>query len=164
MEANPHRPMVASVGHGSRTQEQMRELLLRAGVTCVVDVRRFPTSRKFPHFAAAAMRRWLAEAGVRYVPMGDTLGGYRPGGYEAWMRTTRFREGLMALVELARQEQASGGLAAFMCSERLPWRCHRRFIARALAEEGFGVVHLMDGGRVWPAAPPPPTPPEARRG
>ena len=162
--AGNRRPTVASVGHGSRTQDEMRALLLQAGVTCVADVRRFPSSRKFPHFAADAMRRWLAEAGVRYVPMGDTLGGFRPGGYEAWMQTARFREGLMALAELARQEQARGGLTAFMCSERLPWRCHRRFIARALTEEGFDVVHLMDGGRIWRPAPRPPTPPEGPPG
>ncbi|HEY8487346.1 MAG TPA: DUF488 domain-containing protein [Limnochordales bacterium] len=158
------RVRVASVGHGSRSLQAMRELLVHWGVTCVADVRRFPSSARFPHFAAAAMSRWLAEAGVRYVPMGESLGGFRPGGYEAWMKTARFQEGLAELARLARQEQERGGLVAFLCSERLPWRCHRRFIARALAEEGFEVVHLMDGGRVWRPASRPPTLPEGLLG
>ncbi len=140
---------IVSIGHGSRTLEEMLRILQARGITCVVDVRRFPTSRKFPHFAGAAMRRWLAEARVEYVQMGETLGGYRTGGYEAWMQTARFEAGLEALIERALQERQAGGLVAFMCSERLPWRCHRRFIARALARRGLSVLHVIDERRDW---------------
>lgn len=145
----PARFDIASIGHGSRTREEMLRVIVARGITCVADVRRFPTSRKFPHFTAAAMRRWLAEARIDYVEMGETLGGYRTGGYEAWMRTPSFQAGLQALVERARRERAAGGLLAFMCSERLPWRCHRRFIARELTRQGFAVLHVIDERRAW---------------
>lgn len=140
---------IASIGHGSRSREETRELLQGRGITLVVDVRRFPVSRRHPHFSAEALRAWLGEAGIGYVQMGDSLGGFRPGGYEAWTRTPRFQEGLRRLEHLAREEARRGGLAAFMCSERLPWRCHRRFIGQALAERGWQVAHVIDARRDW---------------
>lgn len=127
----------------------MAALLKSRGITCVVDVRRFPASRRHPHFAAAALRSWLEAAGIAYVEMGDTLGGFRTGGYEAWMNSPEFGAGLQRLEELAREALRQGGLVAFMCSERLPWRCHRRFIGRALAERGWQVVHIIDERRDW---------------
>lgn len=140
---------IVSVGHGSRSQQEMRSLLTGAGITVLVDVRRFPTSSRFPHFSAASLRGWLSDAGIRYVPMGEGLGGFRPGGYPAWMGTPTFRQALQELARLACLEQARGGLVAFMCSERWPWRCHRRYIAQALQALGLEVVHLLDGGRLW---------------
>lgn len=141
--------IIASVGHGSRSQPEMAALLRSRGITCVVDVRRFPTSRLHPHFAAGAMREWLAQAGVTYIEMGESLGGFRTGGYEAWMTTPAFASGLARLEQLAREEQQRGGLLAFMCSERLPWLCHRRFIGRALVRRGWRVVHVIDERREW---------------
>lgn len=143
------RPRTASVGHGSRSREEMAALLKARGITCVADVRRFPSSRRHPHFAAAALRRWLGEDGIAYVELGETLGGFRTGGYEAWTRTPTFAQGLVRLEELARQALAEGGLVAFMCSERLPWRCHRRFIGRELQRRGWDVVHVIDARRDW---------------
>lgn len=143
------RPRIASIGHGSRSQQEMAALLKSRGITCVVDVRRFPASRRHPHFAAGALRSWLGALGIAYVEMGQTLGGFRPGGYEAWMETADFGAGLERLEELARQALRQGGLVAFMCSERLPWQCHRRFIGRALAGRGWHVVHIIDERRDW---------------
>lgn len=143
------RPRIASIGHGSRSQQEMTALLKSRGVTCVVDVRRFPASRRHPHFSAAALRSWLSAAGIGYVEMGDTLGGFRSGGYEAWTRTPEFGAGLERLEALALQAWRRGGLVAFMCSERLPWRCHRRFIGQALVRRGWQVMHIIDERRDW---------------
>jgi uncharacterized protein (DUF488 family) len=73
--------------------------------------------------------------------MGDTLGGLRAGGYARWMGTPEFAAGLARLEDLARERPT-----AFMCAERDPARCHRRYIAAALRDRGWDVLHLIDVG------------------
>ncbi len=128
---------VFSVGTSTRSIEEFIALLKEHGIRVAVDVRRFPTSRRFPHFRKEEIRRHLEASGLEYHWLGDRLGGFRPGGYEAWMKTQQFEEGLETLKDLA-----SKAPTAFFCCERLPWRCHRRFIARRLQDEGWEVVHL----------------------
>ena len=94
----------------------------------MADVRRFPTSKKHPHFSRENLGPALKEAGIEYVFLGEELGGYRRGGYEAYTETEGFRRGLGRLEELAVQ-----GKTAIMCAERDPRGCHRRYIAAALA-------------------------------
>jgi len=135
--------------------EEFLALLEHYGVRLVVDVRRFPVSRRYPHFDRTALAARLQAAGIPYYYLGVELGGYRPGGYEAFTATPLFQAGLGRLIELA-----AAGPAAVMCSERFPWRCHRRFIARHLARLGWRVVHILDSGRVYEgnfASPPVPT-------
>jgi uncharacterized protein (DUF488 family) len=80
--------------------------------------------------------------------MGETLGGYRTGGYEAYMATPLFRQGLDEAEALLSQR-----CGVLLCSERFPWRCHRRFIARALVARGWRIIHLIDRDRTWEATP-----------
>ena len=125
-----------------RSLEEFLALLKGNGVAVAVDVRSFPSSRRFPHFSREVLRSSLEEEGIAYVWLGDRLGGFRRGGYEAHTRTGDFRQGLEELEELARHRPT-----AFFCAERQPSRCHRRFIARALRERGWDVVDLgTEGG------------------
>lgn len=129
-------------------------LLLRtSGIKALVDVRRFPTSGRYPHFARDALARSLRRSGIRYLHLGEELGGFRTGGFDAYMATRGFAAGLKALEFTARRSPT-----AIMCAERLPWRCHRRFIGAAMSLRGWDVVHVIDPGHTW--SPGDPTSPE----
>ena len=78
--------------------------------------------------------------------MGDTLGGLRPGGYGAWMQGEAFGRGLAELERLAGERPT-----AFMCAERDPRQCHRRYIALALLDRGWEVRHLISLDESYPA-------------
>jgi uncharacterized protein (DUF488 family) len=118
-------------------------LLGSLGVAVVVDVRRFPTSR-FNHFKREVLKELLEARGFSYIYLGEELGGYRRGGYEAYLGSEEFRQGLRRVEELARR-----GRVVILCAERLPWRCHRRFIGRELERDGFRVEHIIDEKRRW---------------
>lgn len=133
------RAQIYSIGHSTRTPEAFFRALEAWEIRRVVDVRRFPVSRRRPHFSREALERECGLRGVDYVWMGDGLGGFRGGGYESHLRTPEFAEALRRLEDLAR-ERAS----AFLCAERDPARCHRRFIAQELARRGWAVTHILD--------------------
>lgn len=150
---------VFTVGHGTRTTEELAALLGAAEVTLLVDVRRFPGSRRHPHFARDALAESLPALGVGYDWRGEELGGRRSrkrdgstrhpawrndafGAYADYMDTPPFRAALERL-----EDDARGGTnPAVMCAETLWWRCHRRLIADALLMHGFEVVHLIQPG------------------
>jgi uncharacterized protein (DUF488 family) len=119
------------------------KLLHSFKISCILDVRAFPTS-KFEHFKAENLKHYLSLEGVRYLYLGDKLGGYRRGGYEEYTKTSPFKEGLKNLESIALDEKA-----AILCCERFPWRCHRRYIGRELSKRGWRVVHIIDEGRTW---------------
>jgi uncharacterized protein (DUF488 family) len=137
-----------SFGHSTKTLEDFVSLVRGAGIGVVADVRRFPQSRRHPHFSRNRLERELAARGIRYVWLGDELGGFRDEGYDAWMKTDDFARGIETLEALART-----GLPAFMCSEGEPWKCHRRFVSRALFERGHEVSHLLPDGSSVPEDP-----------
>lgn len=141
---------VFTIGHGARTADELLACLAEAGVRTLIDVRRFPGSRRHPQFNREALERELERAGIVYRHA-EALGGRRSGGaefdcirvaafrgYAAWMRTTDFAEALAsALAEAA---------PCFMCAETLWWQCHRRLIAELLDARGHKVVHLLRPG------------------
>jgi uncharacterized protein (DUF488 family) len=154
-----------TVGHGNLDQEAFRALVTGAGVRHLVDVRRFPGSRRHPHFGSDAMRGWLAEAGVDYR-WEERLGGRRrpdPAQVDAdpWWRVDQFRayaahtrtpEFAAALDDVL--ELAGGGTTAVMCSESLWWRCHRRLVSDvAVLLHGVEVLHLAHSGATSPHRP-----------
>jgi uncharacterized protein (DUF488 family) len=148
-----------TVGHGTRSAEELIHVLTTAGVTRLVDVRRFPGSRRHPHFAREALAKTLPAAGIAYDWRGEELGGRRsrkeigrPTRHPAWkndgfrnyadyMDSTAFRSALEKLEADAAHEPL-----AVMCAETLWWRCHRRLIADALTVDGVEVVHLISAG------------------
>jgi uncharacterized protein (DUF488 family) len=116
-------------------------MLSENGIEVLVDVRRFPTS-KIEHFKKEKMKEWLSEQGIEYVWLGEELGGYRRGGYEAYMETKAFRDGIRRLLEAARQKRT-----CIMCMEPNPKHCHRRFISVYLEREGIRVMHIIAKGQ-----------------
>jgi uncharacterized protein (DUF488 family) len=134
---------ILTMGTGNRTLEEFILLLRSYSIEMVIDVRSFPKS-KFPHFAGETLAQSLGEAGYGYSFLGKELGGYRTGGYEAYMQTYDFLRGMDLLERLAGRCRC-----AIICAERLPWQCHRRFIGRSLRERGWTVEHVIDEGRLW---------------
>jgi len=133
---------VWTVGHSNRSKEYFVDLLRESSIKVLIDVRRFPTS-KVEHFRKEKMEMWLPERGIRYVWLGEELGGYRRGGYEAYVKTEAFKAGVSKLLELARQNRT-----CLMCVEPDPQYCHRRFIAAYLKKLGVKVVHILKNGHV----------------
>lgn len=139
----PAQKIIFSLGTSNRSWGMFIKLLRTHAVEMVVDVRSFPTS-KFPHFRREALSLSLAEEGLGYSYLGKELGGYRKGGYEAYTQTLEYLVGIELL-----ERMASRCRSAILCAERIPWRCHRRFIGRGLQERGWEVVHIIDERKVW---------------
>ncbi len=131
-----------TVGHGRRPLEELRALLAEHGVSQLVDVRHYPRSRRNPQFNAESLARELPLHGIAYVFLGEDLGGFRQGGYQAWMASEAFLGGLARLEQLAAQRTT-----AIMCAETVWFRCHRRFIARELVARGYRVTHIVRVGK-----------------
>jgi uncharacterized protein (DUF488 family) len=138
------RPVICTLGTSTRSLEDFLSILELKEITQVCDVRSFPTSRRFPHFSSQPLAASLRDKEISYHWLGETLGGYRKGGYKAHMGTPDFAAGLRELEDLA-----SRAATAIVCAELLPWRCHRRFISAALEDRGWEVVHVLDASRNW---------------
>jgi len=134
---------VYTLGTSTRGPEEFLNLLRAYGIQEVIDVRRFPSSR-LKHFCRESLAALLEGAGITYLYLGEALGGYRPGGYEAYMARPEFREGIEAVLREAARRRC-----LILCAERFPWKCHRRFIGRALEGRGCRVEHIIDERRVW---------------
>ncbi|NPV60313.1 MAG: DUF488 domain-containing protein [Actinobacteria bacterium] len=141
---------IFTLGTSTRSLEDFIDILLSRGISRVCDVRSFPASRRYPHFAREPLSAALEQAGIAYVWMGESLGGYRKGGYEAHMRGPVFLAGLEELERMAAEEPT-----ALVCAEMHPWKCHRRHIATALRERAWRVVHIIDAKRDWVPSPVP---------
>jgi uncharacterized protein (DUF488 family) len=138
---------IYTVGSSTRTLADFLETLSGFGVRTVADVRRFPVSSRYAHFTRAALEERLRIAGVAYTWLGEDLGGYRSGGFEAYRGAASFARGLRRLEALGAETPT-----AILCAERFPWRCHRRFIATALRQRGWEVVHILEPDRTWTPA------------
>jgi uncharacterized protein (DUF488 family) len=144
------RVVVYTIGHGARPGEELLQTLAEARVETLVDVRRFPGSRRHPQFSQAALADALESAGIAYRHAVE-LGGRRTGepGEEhfACIREAAFRSYAARMGTDVWQEALAAALAepapCFMCAETLWWRCHRRLIAELLYARGHEVVHLI---------------------
>jgi len=134
---------IYSLGTSLRSAEEFLQLLKCYKIEAIIDVRRFPVSRLL-HFNREPLMELLTGHGIHYHYLGRELGGYRKGGYEAYTKSKDFTEGLGRLESIAQRS-----MAAFMCAELLPWRCHRRFIGQSLTARGWEVIHIIDKDRVW---------------
>jgi uncharacterized protein (DUF488 family) len=151
---------VFTIGHGTRPAEELLACLAEAGVATLVDVRRFPASRRHPQFDRDALEASLAAAGVAYRHAVE-LGGRRSGepGEErfACIRVAAFRSYAARMGTAEWQAALESALVepepCFMCAETLWWRCHRRLIAELLHARGHEVVHLLRPGHAEPHRP-----------
>ena len=149
-----------TVGHGTLPAEDLAALLADAGVALLVDVRRYPGSRRHPHLSREAIAAWLPAGGVAYrweprlggrrrVPLEDRdadpwwrVEQFRA--YAAHTRTPEFADGLRDVLGEGRERQV-----AVMCSETVWWRCHRRLIADVVRlTTPVDVQHLGHDGRL----------------
>ncbi len=125
------------MGHSNRKEEELLNLLKEFQIETVIDIRRFPTSKKFPHFKKDHLKGALQKANIEYIWLGEKLGGFRKGGYQGWMKTDEFASGIEEL-----KKKASEKRTVFMCAEALYARCHRKHIVEFLEQRGWKVLHI----------------------
>jgi uncharacterized protein (DUF488 family) len=151
---------VLTIGHSTHPLDRFLALLARHEVEVLVDIRRFPASRKHPHFNQDNLRAALQESGVEYRWL-EALGGRRhkqreesPNvglenlgfrNYADYMLTDEFRVGAEQLLEVARRKRT-----AILCAEGLFWHCHRRLVSDFLVGDGVIVQHIMPNGELRP--------------
>jgi uncharacterized protein (DUF488 family) len=149
--------VVYTVGHSTRTIDELIAILADAAVRRIVDVRAFPMSRRHPQFNKDPLSASLSAAGMDYRHM-PALGGRRtaPKGhrsrnglwrvdafrhYADYAETGEFAEAIDTLDALARERPT-----AYMCAEALWWQCHRRLITDYMIARGWTVIHLLGRG------------------
>jgi len=149
-----------SIGHSTRTLEELIRVLRTHGIRTLVDIRAFPTSRRLPQFNRASLEQRLPEWGLRYLWM-KALGGYRKRtldesphlalrndsfrNYADHMLSAEFERAMAELIALGRQSAT-----ACMCAERAYFRCHRMLVSDWLVARGHQVLHIDAGGPVKP--------------
>jgi uncharacterized protein (DUF488 family) len=144
---------VWTIGHSTRELAEFLAILRAHEISTLADVRRFPGSKRYPHFASGALAERLPAEGVHYLPI-PALGGRRTPArdsrntgwknaafraYADYTGTPEFAEGLRALTDAAARAPL-----AVMCAEAVWWRCHRRIIADVLTARGWEVRHILD--------------------
>lgn len=134
---------VYTIGTDRRSEEEFIEILLAHGIDCVIDIRRFPSS-KLEHFKKDNFQRFLIENKINYLFMGNELGGFRRGGYLEYTRTEEFKKAIEILLDIIVNCRA-----VIVCAEKFPWKCHRRWVARELRKRGWEVIHLIEKDKVW---------------
>lgn len=145
-----------SIGHSNHDIDAWLSRLQVLRIQCLVDVRAYPESRRYPQFSSDALRASLEQAGMRYHWAGRQLGGRRkprddsphvalaPDGlraYADYMDTEGFQQAATQLINLA-----SKATTVMMCAEGDPKQCHRSLIADYLTLRGVDVVHILADG------------------
>lgn len=160
-----------TIGHWTCPESLFIESLEAQQIELLVDIRAHPGSRRSPQFARDAMPQWLSSAGIDYMHLPE-LGGRRAkqdvaGSInDAWQNASfknyadyslseEYERGLAKLAQLAEVQQT-----VMMCSEPMPWRCHRLLVSNTLTARGWTVWHIMSGSTprlhelgAWGAAP-----------
>jgi uncharacterized protein (DUF488 family) len=155
-----------TIGHSNRSRDEFLALLTAFEIDVLADVRRFPGSRKHPHFNQEALAQSLAAAGILYEFFPELGGRRKPRpdspntawrnesfrAYADYMETEEYGAGVERLLSLVnRSATLSGDLCpplaerrlAIMCSEAVWWRCHRSMIADYLKSRGVQVLHIL---------------------
>ncbi|MFZ2492238.1 MAG: DUF488 domain-containing protein [Thermoanaerobaculia bacterium] len=145
---------IYTIGHSTRTTDELALLLKQCGVQRLADIRRYPGSRRLPHFSRERLEADLQEHGIAYVHVPE-LGGRRTAapsspngawdsdqfrGYADHMGTDEFRSAVDRLLD-------STLVTALMCAEAVPWRCHRNLLSDDLVRRGVEVVHILGPGK-----------------
>jgi uncharacterized protein (DUF488 family) len=144
---------VWTIGHSTRLLDEFIQILRSSEIACLVDVRSFPGSRRYPQFNRKELSEALKRAGIEYRHLAS-LGGRRKAAADslntAWrnesfrayadhMESEEFKRGVGELLEVAQDKRT-----AIMCAEAVWWRCHRGLIADYLKSERVEVIHLID--------------------
>ena len=148
---------IYTIGHSTRSLAELAGLLREHGVTRLADIRRFPGSRRHPHFSKESFEHNMPRAGITYLHF-EALGGRRrPSkksrnmgweseqfrGYADHMASDEFREAVTRLLD-------SDQPTAVMCAEAVPWNCHRNLLSDDLVRRGIEVIHITGPGKSHP--------------
>ena len=149
-----------TIGHSTRTLQELMEALRAHSIHTLVDIRAFPMSRRLPHFNRESLDRALPDAGIQYVWMKE-LGGHRAKirhdspnvalrnasfrNYADHMLTPEFEGGMASLLGLAAK-----GRTAYLCAERVYFKCHRMLVSDWLVAHGHEVLHIDGTGPMKP--------------
>jgi uncharacterized protein (DUF488 family) len=145
-------PTFYTIGHSTRSLDELASALQAHRIETLVDIRAFPMSRRLPHFNRESLEQSLAERGIRYLWMKE-LGGYRKAtgkdsphtalrnasfrNYADYTLTPEFESAAAELIEVA-----DGSRTAYMCAERVYFRCHRMIVSDWLVAHGHEVQHI----------------------
>jgi uncharacterized protein (DUF488 family) len=150
---------IYTIGHSTRQLDELIDLLKENSVTKLADIRRFPGSRRHPHFSREALSLSLPAHAIAYEHFED-LGGRRKArkdsensgmrseqfrGYADYMATPEFRAAIERLLDTTQR-------TAYMCAEAVPWQCHRNLLSDDLIRRGIEVIHILGPGSVRPHA------------
>src|SRR3989441_3430504 len=149
-----------TIGHSTRSLYDLIEALQAHSIQTLVDIRSFPMSRRLPHFNRESLQNSLPEAGIQYVWMKD-LGGRRKKSledspnvvlrnesfrnYADYMLTPEFERAITDLIKLGEQSRT-----AYMCAERVYFRCHRMLVSDWVVARGHEVQHIDGPGTARP--------------
>lgn len=142
-----------TIGHSTRSAEEFISILEHYKIQLLADIRRFPGSKRYPHFNKEALQKLLKEHRITYKHF-EALGGRRTPnkdskntgwrlaafrGYADYMETSEFKEAVHQL-----EKEAAETPTAYMCSEAVWWSCHRSLVSDHLKARGWTVIHIMD--------------------
>jgi len=148
----PGNHTIYTIGHSTRDQDEFIKMLRPFDITALVDIRRFPGSRKYPHFNQESLTASLQKVGIQYTHL-EGLGGRRKvqkdstnsrwrndsfQGYADYMETKDFEKATAKLEAIALKQPT-----AYMCAEAVWWRCHRSMVSDYLKAKGWKVLHIM---------------------
>lgn len=148
---------IYTIGHSTRAFEELIALLGEHGITRLADIRRYPGSRRHPHFSKESLQTTLPEHAIDYLHFED-LGGRRkpaPDSPNTALRNDQFRAyadymstpGFHAAVD---RLLTSDKPTAYMCAEAVPWRCHRNLLSDEMVRRGVEVLHILGPGSLRP--------------
>jgi uncharacterized protein (DUF488 family) len=153
-------PTLFTIGHSTRSFDELAEALHAHGIKTLVDIRSFPASRRLPHFNRENLEQELPKRGIEYVWMKE-LGGRRKKlrndsphtairsdsfrNYADYMLTPEFQQAAAELVRMAEERPL-----AYMCAERVWFRCHRMMLSDYLVAHGHTVLHIDGTGPARP--------------
>ena len=145
-----------TIGHSTRSLDELIEALNAHSVETLVDIRSFPISRRLPHFNRESLEQTLPDAGLRYLWTKE-LGGRRKSirddspnialrnssfrNYADYMLTPEFQRAAAKLIEIAETSRT-----AYMCAERVYFHCHRMLVSDWLTAHGHEVLHIDGTG------------------
>ncbi len=143
---------IYTIGYGDRTIDEFIALLQRYAIEYLVDIRSMPYSKYKPEFSKAPLETKLGQSKIKYIFMGDLLGGqpkdvsyYTDGkvDYALLKQSEFYKKGIFRL-KTALTKQL---IVALMCSEKKPHECHRsKLIGETLAQNGVAVMHIDENG------------------
>ncbi len=152
---------VFTIGHSNHSFEEFLSLLQELAIEVVADVRRYPSSRKFPHFNSNTLQSLLEKEAIQYIWL-EALGGRRHGpknskslntalkrlgfrNYADYMNTKEFQDAAKNLIANAAKTRT-----AILCAEKFYWKCHRRLLSDYLIAQGIEVIHIIELSQVVP--------------